>query len=116
MDHLPINRGFASHVGFLAGSELYSHGGGSADVGKGSHDLWQAGAPAVNIVPTMEYATDFYGAQAVKIIEAAGRARAHHLLAPQDVAAPAPFFMYLAIQNVHTPYTLPAPWETHKHV
>jgi hypothetical protein len=26
-----------------------------------------------------------------------------------------PFFMYLAIQNVHSPYTLPPAWETHEY-
>ena len=29
-DHLPIRRGFASHVGYLDGSEGYAHGGGDA--------------------------------------------------------------------------------------
>jgi arylsulfatase A-like enzyme len=46
MDHLPINRGFASHVGFLAGSEKYAHGGGSENASSGSHDLWHTGNPA----------------------------------------------------------------------
>ena len=42
-DHLLINRGFDSHVGYLGGAETYSHGGGDADPGKGRHDFWSDG-------------------------------------------------------------------------
>jgi arylsulfatase A-like enzyme len=31
------------------------------------------------------------------------------------ISKPRPFFMYLAIQNVHSPYTLPPAWETREH-
>jgi hypothetical protein len=51
MDHLPVNRGFATHVGFLGGSEKYANGGGSADASKGHHDLWEGLTPAKDIVP-----------------------------------------------------------------
>lgn len=40
MDHLPINRGFKTHVGYLGGSESYQHGNGDADPTKGKHDMW----------------------------------------------------------------------------
>ena len=103
-----MNRGFASHVGFLGGSETYSHGGGDANVHKGSHDLWDTLQPATDVVPTMDYATDYYGARAVSIIEDAGRSWRRFREASATANAttqqqPDPFFMYLAIQNVHTP-------------
>lgn len=58
MDHLPINRGFASHIGYLDGSEGYAHGGGSSDPTKGKHDLWRDRLPAVSDVPKMTYSAD----------------------------------------------------------
>jgi len=98
-DHLPINRGFKSHVGFLAGAETYAHGGGSCNATSGKHDLWNEDAPAYDIVPTLDYSTNYYTERAVSIIES------------RSVESSKPFFMYFAIQNVHTPYTLPPEWE-----
>ena len=40
-DHLPIRRGWDSHVGFLLGSQSYAHGGGDANASVGAHDLWE---------------------------------------------------------------------------
>ena len=116
MDHLPINRGFRTHVGFLGGSESYSHGGGDSDPKKGHHDLWRLDQPDYDRVPNMTYSTDFYGAQAVKFITQHGNEwrnyRAQHSSDSGNThSLPNPFFMYLAIQNVHTPYMLPEPWE-----
>ena len=102
-DHLPINRGFASHVGFLNGAESYSHGGGSADPEVGTHDLWRDHAPAVAAVHGMDYSADYYSREAVGIIEGHGRRQAGN--------SSTPLFLYLAIQNVHSPYTLPPAWQ-----
>ena len=38
-DHLPINRGWDSHVGYLGGAEQYSWGNGSPDPTEGKHDM-----------------------------------------------------------------------------
>lgn len=111
-DHLPVNRGFASHVGYLNGAEIYYHGclgsgNCSADPEQGHHDLWDGLAPAVASVPLIEYSADFYTARAVELI------RAHPAAGPtQAGAAPLPLFLYFAIQNVHAPFQLPPAWQT----
>lgn len=94
MNHLPINRGFKSHVGFLAGAETYAHGGGSCNATMGKHDLWNDDRPASELVPKLEYSSNYYTNRAVQLIES-------------HEQSPNPFFMYFAIQNVHTPYQLP---------
>ena len=96
-DHLPVNRGFKSHVGFLGGSEKYHNGGGPADPTSGSHDLWENLDPALKLVPNMTYSSNYYTQHAVDLIN------------QQDKNTP--FFMYFAIQNVHSPYELPPAWE-----
>jgi len=56
-DHLPANRGFRSHVGYLLGAEKYEHGclagsgACSADPSTGAHDFWENDAPATSEVP-----------------------------------------------------------------
>ena len=102
-DHLPINRGFASHIGYLNGAESYSHGGGDANPDKGTHDLWRDHGPAVAAVRNMTYSADYYSREAVAIIEE--HAQRH--------GGDSPLFMYLAIQNVHAPFTLPPAWQVH---
>jgi len=98
MDHLPVNRGFKTHVGYLGGSEGYSYGSGSPDPTKGTHDMWHDLAPGTDVVPKIFYSANFYAERATEIIES------------HDVKDP--FFMYYAIQNVHSPYQLPPSWET----
>ena len=102
-DHLPIRRGFASHLGFLLGSESYYHGGGAANASEGAHDLWEDAAPAcAAVVAGMNYSTDVYVGRALEKIGAAAAA---------PPGARAPLFVYLALQNVHDPYNEPPPGE-----
>ena len=110
-DHLPINRQFKSHVGFLAGSESYHHGGGTSDPTSGSHDLWENNQPGYDVVPTLNYATNYYTQRAVDILERTGTAVTSGSKGGSTETRP--FFMYFSVQNVHTPYQLPPAWEQH---
>merc|ERR1719158_506930 len=49
MDHLPVNRGFKSHVGYLGGAEKYTYGSGSKDAHKGKHDMWHNLLPGTDV-------------------------------------------------------------------
>ena len=110
-DHLPINRQFKHHVGFLAGSESYHYGGGTSDPTAGSHDLWENTQPGYAVVPTLDYATNYYTSVAVDILEKTGAAAA----AAAGATETRPFFMYFSVQNVHSPYQLPPAWEQHEY-
>eukprot|EP00936_MAST-01D_sp_MAST-1D-sp1_P000982 g982.t1 len=112
MDHLPINRGFDDHVGFLGGSEGYAHGSGDANPTKGKHDMWHDFGPGIDVVPEMYYSANYYAERAISFVEAAGKRRRARLARGEPESAREPFFMYYAIQNVHSPYTLPPAWET----
>lgn len=105
IDHLPIHRGFRSHVGYLNGSEDY-YDGKSND---GGHDMWENDAPAFDVVLSMldgyQYSANFYTSRAVEIIQEAAASQ-------RSGSSPDPLFMYFAIQNVHAPYELPLAWET----
>ena len=107
VDHMPINRGFDTHLGYLNGAESYHYGCAtataagsghpsaacSADPTVGRHDLWEDDGPAVEAVPKVVYSADFYTARAVELVEKHPSAT--------------PFFIYFAIQNVHAPFQLP---------
>ena len=78
MAHLPINRGFDSHLGFLPGSQSYT-----------SSDRWRDFLPD----NTTTYSTDLFGQRVVDIIGAHDATDAAH-----------PLFVYLPWQAVHSPY------------
>ena len=79
VDHLPANRGFESHVGYLGGGESYRWGGvyGSArdpPVVK-HHDMWHTHAPATDLVGQIDYSTSFYAGLAVDRITSRNASR-----------------------------------------
>ena len=86
-DHLLVNRGFTSHVGFLGGGEGYKYGGGSQDPTAGTHDLWFNHAPALSLVPEVAYSTNFYSEYAVSKIQGRNTSL--------------PFWLHVAYQAVH---------------
>ena len=65
MDHLPINRGFLSHVGYLGGGEQYYHGLVSGGSG---HDMWLNDLPATDLVDSIYYSANLYTSTAVDIV------------------------------------------------
>eukprot|EP01062_Namystynia_karyoxenos_P043778 TRINITY_DN3205_c0_g1_i1.p1 TRINITY_DN3205_c0_g1~~TRINITY_DN3205_c0_g1_i1.p1 ORF type:complete len:545 (+),score=180.56 TRINITY_DN3205_c0_g1_i1:90-1637(+) len=97
VDHLPINRGFKTHVGYLNGAEKYEWGGGKEDPTAGSHDMWHDRKPGSDIVPLLYYSANVYSDRAVSLISQ------HNLSVP--------LYLHLMYQNVHSPYEMPPAWE-----
>jgi len=79
--------------------------------------IWQGDAPApAELVAQMNYSTDFYAAVAVEKIEAHAAAAAAAALSSRSSLSPlppspSPLFLYVALQNVHSPYDEPPPGE-----
>ena len=101
-DHLPVNRGFTSHVGFLSGAETYFHGvhgpGCEGGEGSGKFDMWQNHGPAgTDVVANISYSANFYARSTVEIIKRRDTSKS--------------LFLYLPYQNTHAPYELPPAWE-----
>merc|ERR1712048_1033158 len=94
-DHLPINRGFKSYVGYLWGGESYSYG--DHPFRNYTKDFWSGHAPGSDIVDSVYYSTNFYSERAVSIIE------------QHDISQP--LWLHLAYQAVHGPFTDPPEWE-----
>ena len=100
-DHLLVNRGFKTHVGFLEGSQHYAYGcpnsgcksNTPADPQTGSHDMWHDEGPGLDIVPKLYYSANTYTDRAVAIIDQ------HN--------ANEPLSLHMMYQNVHSPYTKP---------
>ena len=73
-DHLLVNRGFHSHVGYLGGSQSYMCGTNTQDTTCAAnwsfqHDMWHNETPGFDVVPLIRYSTDFYTRYAVERIE-----------------------------------------------
>ena len=112
-DHMPINRGFDTHVGYLAHGEGYNWGnaGNSPNKGKqwadycvGSNvtnnltqfcakDMWQNEITGWDVVDDIAYSTNFYTRRAVELIQAHDPSQ--------------PFYLHLTYQAVHNPLEQP---------
>lgn len=100
MDHLPVNRGFKTHVGFLEGSQSYYWGCSGSDKWTSCntnptshcHDMWHDLLPGRDIVGEIYCSANFYTDTSVSLIDAHAAN-----------ASSAPLFLHLPYQNVHSP-------------
>ena len=91
--HLPINRGFSRHFGFLGGGEDHVTQQ-SYEMGM-AVDLWRDRHPAHGENGT--YSCNLYGREAVDIVD-------QHMANRDGSAATAGLFLYLAFHDTHSPY------------
>ena len=84
-DHLPVNRGFDSHIGYLQCCNSYSMKANSTSV----RDMWHNAGPAAGA--EMQYSANFY------------TDHARVLIAARNASSP-PFYLHLTYQNVHEPF------------
>lgn len=96
-DHLPINRGFQTHVGYFEAEELYTHGGGVANATAGHHDMWHGDHAGIDVVPDIFYSTNYYSNRAVSLINEHNEST--------------PLFIHLPYQCCHSPYGEVPAWE-----
>ena len=119
MDHLPINRGFQTHVGYFHADESYDHGEKAfpddaysqatttdeADelnrdsFGGPPHDMWHGDHAGVDVVPDIYYSTNYYSDRAVSFIN------------QHNNASTSPLFIHLPYQCCHSPYGDVPEWE-----
>jgi len=74
-------------VGYLFGSQDYHHGGQPTQCTPSetcTYDMWHDGGPGTDIVPQIDYSTDYYSELAIDRIQGRDRSR--------------PFYMYLACE------------------
>ena len=91
-DHLLVNRGFTSHVGYLGGSQSYKCGTNTKDDTCAAnwaiqHDMWHNETPGFDIIPQIKYSTDFYAKYAVERIEQRNTSK--------------PLWLHVAMQAMH---------------
>ena len=105
MDHLMINRGFESHVGYLHGAEDYHWGDHNQSTTtqwnktyEFHKDMWHDKLPGTDVVDEIFYSTNWYTSRAISIIS--DHPPSKHL------------WLHLPYQAVHAPYEDTPQWET----
>ena len=94
-DHLPVRRGFDSHVGYLEAAEDYHWGntGGqgpehcAVNASTCKKDMWENHAPGYHVVDEIFYSANFYTSRAVQLIEQRDKTK--------------PFYLHQTYQSVH---------------
>ena len=88
--YTPTFRGFDSFLGYLLGAQDYYSSAGDRN-GTNTGRLPQCVGPAEDRI----YSSEFFSAEASRIVAAHDKSK--------------PLFLYLAMQNVHSPYDVPPP-------
>jgi len=99
-DHLPINRGFDSHIGFLGGGESYSYGLPNYEnhpIVPHDRDFWDGHMPAESIIDEVYYSTNWYTERAIATIQAHDTSK--------------PLWLHLSYQAMHSPWDEVPSWE-----
>ena len=99
-DHLMVNRGFSSHLGYLAGAESYAYGvsGEQPDLlqhAAHEHDMWLDHEPAWAVSTEIDYSPTFYSKWVAQ------KLHSHVATRPTQ-----PMWLHFPVQNVHAPYVL----------
>jgi arylsulfatase A-like enzyme len=106
-DYTPTKRGFDSYLGYMQGETDYYNK--SSAEGKAKHgvpplsgyDFWRNRS----IIPADDsYTMSFYSAEAERLVQRWGEAAT---AAAAAAAVPKPWFLYYALQTVHTPLEAP---------
>ena len=120
-DHLPINRGFETHVGYFEADESYQHGLALSQAtltdespyrhGEGinqeadelhsynfTHDMWHGDHAGIDVTPDIFYSTNYYSDRAISFIN-------------QHNGSTSPLFIHLPYQCCHSPYGPVPEWE-----
>lgn len=113
-DHLPVNRGFDSHVGYLAAQEDYHFGNSGppkcywhsncsnainatqCSNANCKKDMWHDHGPGVDIIDQIYYSTNFYTEWAIKLL--------------RNRVKQQPIYLHLTYQAVHSPFENPPAW------
>eukprot|EP01047_Picozoa_sp_COSAG01_P046138 COSAG01_NODE_4307_length_5145_cov_9.287299_6_plen_229_part_00 len=108
MAHLPINRGFDSSLGYLAGGEDYytkvAEGSACKTATVQPIDFWENAAPANKSEYLSTYSAFIFAERAVQIISS----HSSGLQAGASATTAArPLLLYLAMQSVHWPLQVP---------
>jgi len=94
-DHLPVNRGFDSHVGYLHGAETYAYGNHTQEYF--TKDFWHDFLPGSDVVEEIYYSTNWYTERAIDIVQKHNKNK--------------PLWLHLPYQAVHAPISDTPAWE-----